>query len=206
MLTCSMFRVSLSLHVCRCDPGWDGEQCERCVPMPGCLHGSCQQPWQCSCEPGWGGRFCDKGQKHDSKRFFFLVLQKVSTSLWMLKHLFSHFCVFSFFLDQPFSKHPIFSVSDLFVCAEQQPCQNGATCLMEDSGKYTCVCPEGFHGTNCQLKAGPCHQRRSGPVPVLTPISTSTLDLCSQTQKFRRFHDLTPDRYKILPVFCQVSL
>ncbi|KAK2824742.1 hypothetical protein Q5P01_021917 [Channa striata] len=96
--------------VCRCDPGWDGEQCERCVPMPGCLHGSCQQPWQCSCEPGWGGRFCDK---------------------------------------------------DLFVCLEQQPCQNGATCVMEDSGEYSCLCPEGFHGRNCQLKTGPCHHSRS---------------------------------------------
>uniref|UniRef100_A0A4W6CM00 Delta like non-canonical Notch ligand 2 n=1 Tax=Lates calcarifer TaxID=8187 RepID=A0A4W6CM00_LATCA len=94
-----------SLPVSRCDPGWDGERCERCVPMPGCVHGSCQQPWQCSCEPGWGGH--------------------------------------------------------LSVCSEQQPCQNGATCVMEDSGEYTCLCPEGFHGRDCQLKTGPCHQRRS---------------------------------------------
>ncbi|KAI3363575.1 hypothetical protein L3Q82_012165 [Scortum barcoo] len=96
--------------VCRCDPGWDGERCNRCMPMPGCLHGTCEQPWQCSCEPGWGGRFCDK---------------------------------------------------DLFVCSDQRPCLNGATCVMEDSGEYTCLCPEGFYGRNCQLKAGPCHQRRS---------------------------------------------
>ncbi|XP_068597073.1 protein delta homolog 2 [Brachionichthys hirsutus] len=96
--------------LCRCDPGWGGERCERCVPMPGCLHGSCQQPWQCSCEAGWGGRFCDK---------------------------------------------------DLSVCSEQQPCLNGATCVMEDSGEYTCLCPDGFHGRRCRLKTGPCHQRRS---------------------------------------------
>ncbi|XP_070697546.1 protein delta homolog 2 [Pempheris klunzingeri] len=96
--------------VCRCDPGWDGERCDLCVPMPGCLHGSCQQPWQCSCEPGWGGRFCDK---------------------------------------------------DLSVCSERPPCQNGATCVMGDGGEYTCLCPDGFHGRDCQLKAGPCHQRRS---------------------------------------------
>ncbi|CAJ1066506.1 protein delta homolog 2 [Xyrichtys novacula] len=96
--------------VCRCDPGWDSEHCDRCVLMPGCLHGFCQQPWQCICKPGWGGRFCDK---------------------------------------------------DVFVCSQQQPCQNGATCVMEDSGEYTCLCPEGFHGRDCQLKTGPCHQRRS---------------------------------------------
>ncbi|XP_059179930.1 protein delta homolog 2 [Centropristis striata] len=96
--------------VCRCDPGWDGDQCERCVPMPGCRHGSCEQPWQCRCAAGWAGRFCDK---------------------------------------------------DLMMCAEQQPCQNGATCVMEDGGEYACLCPEGFHGRDCELKAGPCHQRRS---------------------------------------------
>ncbi|XP_041867078.1 protein delta homolog 2 isoform X2 [Melanotaenia boesemani] len=95
--------------VCRCDPGWDGEHCERCVTMPGCVHGSCLQPWQCSCDLGWGGRFCDK---------------------------------------------------DLSACS-QQPCQNGATCVMQDSGDVTCLCPEGFHGPNCKRRTGPCHQRRS---------------------------------------------
>ncbi|KAM4607971.1 protein delta homolog 2 [Polymixia lowei] len=96
--------------VCRCDPGWDGQRCDACVPMPGCVHGSCQQPWQCSCEPGWAGRFCDK---------------------------------------------------DVLLCSKEEPCQNGATCLMEDSGEYSCLCPDGFHGKNCHLKTGPCTQRRS---------------------------------------------
>ncbi|XP_029927132.1 protein delta homolog 2 [Myripristis murdjan] len=96
--------------VCRCDPGWDGPGCERCVPMPGCLHGSCHQPWQCSCQPGWAGRFCDK---------------------------------------------------DIHVCSREKPCQNGATCVLDGGGEYSCLCPEGFHGRNCQLKAGPCHRRRS---------------------------------------------
>ncbi|XP_005951395.2 protein delta homolog 2 [Haplochromis burtoni] len=101
---CDEFRV------CRCDPGWDGELCDRCMPMPGCVHGSCEQPWQCTCEPGWGGRFCDK---------------------------------------------------DLNVCSQQQPCQNGATCVIQDSGDFTCLCPQGFHGNSCQQRTGPCHQRRS---------------------------------------------
>ncbi|XP_017289947.1 protein delta homolog 2 isoform X2 [Kryptolebias marmoratus] len=78
--------------------------------MPGCVHGSCLQPWQCTCEPGWGGRFCDK---------------------------------------------------DLSVCSQGQPCQNNATCVMEDSGDFTCLCPEGFHGPTCQKRTGPCYWRRS---------------------------------------------
>ncbi|XP_068457909.1 protein delta homolog 2 [Clinocottus analis] len=96
--------------VCRCDPGWDGERCERCVPTPGCRHGSCQQPWQCRCEAGWGGRFCDK---------------------------------------------------DLSLCAVRPPCRNGATCVMEAGSGYGCLCAAGFTGRDCQLKTGPCTQRRS---------------------------------------------
>uniref|UniRef100_A0A3Q0R3Z7 Delta-like 2 homolog (Drosophila) n=1 Tax=Amphilophus citrinellus TaxID=61819 RepID=A0A3Q0R3Z7_AMPCI len=88
-----------------CDPGWDGDLCDHCVPMPGCVHGSCEQPWQCTCDPGWGGH--------------------------------------------------------LNVCLQQQPCQNGATCVMQDSGDFTCLCPKGFHGPSCQQRTGPCHQRRS---------------------------------------------
>ncbi|KAM6956228.1 protein delta homolog 2, partial [Aplochiton taeniatus] len=95
----------------RCDPGWEGDRCDVCVSMPGCVHGSCHQPWQCTCEPGWAGRFCDK---------------------------------------------------DIHVCSKAEPCQNGATCLTEDSGEYSCLCPGGFHGKNCELKTGPCHRRRQG--------------------------------------------
>ena len=46
----------------RCDPGWEGDYCEECVRMPGCLHGTCHQPWQCICHSGWAGKFCDKGE------------------------------------------------------------------------------------------------------------------------------------------------
>ncbi|KAM8852639.1 protein delta homolog 2 [Synchiropus picturatus] len=94
---------------CRCDPGWEGERCHRCLPTPGCVHGWCQQPWQCQCSAGWGGRFCDK---------------------------------------------------DLQACS-QLPCLNGATCVIEDTGDYSCLCPPGFHGNHCQLKTGPCRTGRS---------------------------------------------
>ncbi|KAJ8250585.1 hypothetical protein COCON_G00225070 [Conger conger] len=95
---------------CRCDPGWEGPQCDDCARMPGCVHGSCHQPWQCTCESGWAGRFCDK---------------------------------------------------DVYVCTNEQPCKNGATCFTNDSGDYSCFCPEGFHGKNCEMKTGPCQRTRS---------------------------------------------
>lgn len=51
---------------------------------------------------------------------------------------------------------------DLSVCSNQQPCRNGATCAMKDSGDFTCLCPQGYHGHLCQRKSGPCHQIRWG--------------------------------------------
>ncbi|KAL0964333.1 hypothetical protein UPYG_G00322380 [Umbra pygmaea] len=98
--------------VCRCDPGWEGQQCDVCVRMPGCVHGSCHQPWQCTCEPDWAGRFCDK---------------------------------------------------DIHVCSKEEPCQNGATCYTNASGEYTCLCPDSFHGRNCEHRTGPCHRTGRSP-------------------------------------------
>lgn len=80
---------------------------------------------------------------------------------------------------------PVFDVSDLSVCSEQQPCQNGATCVMEDSGEYTCLCPEGFHGRDCQLKTGPCHQRRSEQ--TVTSFKTCEVEPCFFTDLAVRF-------------------
>lgn len=45
----------------RCSYGWQGRFCDECVPYPGCVHGSCVEPWQCNCETNWGGLLCNKG-------------------------------------------------------------------------------------------------------------------------------------------------
>ncbi|XP_010894529.3 protein delta homolog 2 [Esox lucius] len=111
--TCNMTNSRCDENsVCRCDPGWEGQECDVCVRMPGCIHGSCHQPWQCNCQPGWAGRFCDK---------------------------------------------------DIHVCTNEAPCQNGATCYTNVSGEYTCLCPESFHGRNCEHKTGPCHRSSRSP-------------------------------------------
>lgn len=46
----------------RCRVGWQGRYCDQCIRYPGCLHGTCQQPWQCNCQEGWGGLFCNQGK------------------------------------------------------------------------------------------------------------------------------------------------
>ena len=46
--------------VCECEVGWTGQDCSKCVCLPGCIHGFCHKPFECKCEAGWEGMFCDK--------------------------------------------------------------------------------------------------------------------------------------------------
>lgn len=44
-------------------------------------------------------------------------------------------------------------------CSSSQPCLNGGKCqesCLENSRRFTCVCPDGFHGTRCELKPWSC--------------------------------------------------
>lgn len=45
----------------RCLYGWQGQYCDKCILHPGCVHGTCVEPWQCLCDTNWGGHLCDKG-------------------------------------------------------------------------------------------------------------------------------------------------
>ena len=41
---------------CTCHPGWTGEDCSECVPLPDCQNGFCEKPLECRCEPGYEGQ------------------------------------------------------------------------------------------------------------------------------------------------------
>ncbi|XP_030378339.1 delta-like protein 1 [Scaptodrosophila lebanonensis] len=43
---------------CRCRIGYTGDMCDKCIPLPGCQHGTCNKPFECLCKPGWDGLFC----------------------------------------------------------------------------------------------------------------------------------------------------
>lgn len=51
-----------------------------------------------------------------------------------------------------------FFPSDIHICEHQSPCQNGARCIYDRDGEYSCLCPEGFHGKDCEMKTGPCEK------------------------------------------------
>lgn len=47
-------------------------------------------------------------------------------------------------------------VSDLNYCGTHEPCLNGGTCKSTAPDRYTCTCPEGFGGANCDVVLNPC--------------------------------------------------
>ncbi len=66
--------------MCACEVGWRGLRCDRCVPLPGCLHGDCEEhPFQCKCEadpasgvPKWTGAYCDcRGSNNKNNKKIF---------------------------------------------------------------------------------------------------------------------------------------
>ncbi len=48
-----------------CHPGWRGENCTECVPLPDCLNGFCDKPLECKCQDGYLGQFCHKPKCRD---------------------------------------------------------------------------------------------------------------------------------------------
>lgn len=54
-------RVELFFHLsCSCHPGWTGENCDVCIPLPECKYGFCERPMECICQEGFEGNFCEQ--------------------------------------------------------------------------------------------------------------------------------------------------
>lgn len=77
----SYFSYSIIYLLCfSCRSGWRGENCDQCVPYPGCQHGYCtDSPWKCICDVNWGGILCDQGMYkfvsyHNTLFFLYLLL------------------------------------------------------------------------------------------------------------------------------------
>jgi hypothetical protein len=47
-----------------------------------------------------------------------------------------------------FANYVLLNVTEVDEC-ESDPCQNGGTCK-DESKEYTCTCPSGYRGDNCE--------------------------------------------------------
>ena len=57
-MTCS-HGVCRAPNFCACEVGWEGINCDVCIPLPGCVHGTCSMDFECNCYEGWTGSKCD---------------------------------------------------------------------------------------------------------------------------------------------------
>ncbi|KAK2104901.1 hypothetical protein P7K49_018757 [Saguinus oedipus] len=116
-----------------CSYGWQGRFCDECVPYPGCVHGSCVEPWQCSCETNWGGLLCDKGGGGVGAGLMLTVTWREAGDGGQALLL---------------SIPPL--PADLNYCGNHHPCTNGGTCINAEPDQYRCTCPDGYSGRNCE--------------------------------------------------------
>ena len=75
-MTCS-HGVCRAPNFCACEVGWEGINCDVCIPLPGCVHGNCSMEFECNCYEGWTGSKCDISKlcsNPKTKKQFLLLL------------------------------------------------------------------------------------------------------------------------------------
>ncbi|XP_071790865.1 protein jagged-1b-like [Asterias amurensis] len=128
---------------CLCRYGWQGELCDHCSPYPGCVHGSCNSPWQCNCQQEWGGILCDQDYN---------VCGRHEPCLN------GAVCTNSGPNDYTCQCQPGFNGRNCEQAehpCENQPCNNGGTCLEIGRGFY-CRCTRGWKGDTCTENLDDC--------------------------------------------------
>ncbi|CAF92062.1 unnamed protein product, partial [Tetraodon nigroviridis] len=151
----------------RCSFGWEGQFCDECKLYPGCVHGTCNLPWQCNCEKNWGGLLCNKDLNYCRYQ------PCVNGGTCMNTEPDEYYCA----CPRGFSgkdcqigresemRLPIANVLNSkseHACASN-PCANGGTCH-EVPGAFECRCPPGWEGPTCATSEPPLSQ-----IPRLPP-------------------------------------
>uniref|UniRef100_A0A670YWQ3 EGF-like domain-containing protein n=1 Tax=Pseudonaja textilis TaxID=8673 RepID=A0A670YWQ3_PSETE len=146
---------------CRCQYGWQGQYCDKCISHPGCVHGTYNEPWQWLCETNWGGQFCNKDLNYCGTHPPCLNGGTCSNTG---PDKYQCSCPEGY-LGQNCEIAENASFSD--------PCPNGGSCLETPTGfecllfdGFKCVCPPqwtGWDGATCNIArnssclSNPCH-------------------------------------------------
>ncbi|KAL0602705.1 Protein jagged-2 [Plecturocebus cupreus] len=178
-----------------CSYGWQGRFCDECVPYPGCVHGSCVEPWQCNCETNWGGLLCDKdlnycGNHHPCTNGGTCINAEPDQYRCTCPDGYSgrnceraeHACTSNpcanggschevpsgFECHCPSGWSGPTCALDIDECASN-PCAAGGTCVDQVDG-FECICPQQWVGATCQLDANECEGK-----PCLNAFSCKNL-------------------------------
>ncbi|KAK3092618.1 hypothetical protein FSP39_005038 [Pinctada imbricata] len=138
-----------------CNDGWTGEYCDQAACLPGCHkdHGYCDQPNECKCRLGWEGPFCDQCLRYPG------CLHGTCAEPWQCN------CLEGW--------GGLFCNQDLNYCTHHSPCKNGGICTNTGQGSYTCACPNGFQGTNCEIEVDNCEEMPCSNGGTCQPLGTS---------------------------------
>uniref|UniRef100_A0A0L8GNU4 EGF-like domain-containing protein n=1 Tax=Octopus bimaculoides TaxID=37653 RepID=A0A0L8GNU4_OCTBM len=126
-----------------CTDGWQGPLCDQCSPYPGCLHGTCREPWECNCARNWGGILCNKDLNYCGTYQPCLnggICQNTKPD--------EYSCTCS----------KGFSGGNCEIVdrdCETNPCENGGTCVIAANG-VSCICAPGWTGSLCETDIDEC--------------------------------------------------